>query len=209
MALLMPDLRAEAIAEARRLAETRAFERDGDAVALARSDGAWPLVTRARRNSLRRRLAGRVLLIWRVSCEDGAGRIAESQIVALLVDVEAAPRNWHRRTWIRAVLREGEASLCHYVEVRALTWRETVATVADRFASAQIRRAHAIRDRLADEPHREFQAGLFDRRAERARRAEASDSVGRRQHAHARVNAAALAARLTARPGELLLVLTP
>ncbi len=209
MALLIPDLRAEAIAEARRLAETRAFERDGDNAALARSEGAGPLITRARRNSLRRRLAGRVLLIWRVSCEDGAGRIAESQIVALLVDVEAAPCNRHHRGWIRAVLRDAEATLRDYVEARALPWRETVAAVTDGFASAQIRRAHAITERLAGAPHREFQAGLFDRRVERARRAQANDAAGRRQHAQARVTAAALAARLSSRPCELVLVLTP
>jgi hypothetical protein len=209
MALLMPDLRAEAIAEARRLAEMRTIEREGDAAALARSDGAGPLITRVRRNTLRRQLAGRILLIWRVSWEDGAGRIAESHIVALLVDVEAAPSNVHRRTWIRAMLRDADASLNHHVEASGLIWRETVATVAGRFAAAQIRRAHAITERLADEPPREYQAGLFDRRAERARRAAANDSTGRRQHARARVTAAALAARLTARPGELLLVLTP
>jgi hypothetical protein len=209
MALLMLDLRAEAIAEARRLAGTRTFERDGDAAALARSDGAGPLITRARRSTLRQGIAGGVLLIWRVTCEDGAGRIAESHIVALLVDVGAAPSSRHRRTWIRATLRDAEASLQEYVEASALIWRETVATAVERFASVQIRRAHAITERLADEPNREYQAGLFDRRAERARRAEANDSAGRRQLAHARVTAAALAARLTPRPGELLLVLTP
>jgi hypothetical protein len=209
MALMMPDLRADAIAEARRLAGTRAFQRDGDDAALARSEGVGPLITRARRNRLRRQLGKRTLLVWRVSCEDGAGRIAESRLFGLLVDIEAAPSTRRRRAWLRAVLREAEAPLRQHVEATAALWRETAAAVAGGFASAQIHRAQAIVARLADARYRETQTGLFDRRAERAGRAEADAAAERHRHAHVRLTYAALLARLSARPGELLLVLTP
>src|SRR5713226_6719207 len=130
MTLVTPDLRADAIAEARRLIEARSFQRDGDEDLLVQCENAGPLVTRARRNTLRRRLGGRILVIWRVSCEDGSGRSVESQLVALLAIVAAAPPNRRRRAWIRAVLRDLEAPLLHHVDATVSSWRETVATIA-------------------------------------------------------------------------------
>jgi hypothetical protein len=209
MALVTLDLRADATAEVRRVADARSFQHDGDEGVLAQCEGVGPLITRARRSALRRRLGGRMLLIWRVSCEDGAGRTVESQLVILLVKVAAVPSNWRQRDWIRAVVRDDEAPLLHRVDATVSLWRETVATVAGGFASARIQRERAIAARQSSKRQRAFQAGLFDRRAERARRADASDSEERDQHARARVTAALEAAHLTVRPGELLLVLTP
>src|SRR5207247_135525 len=128
---------------------------------------------------------------------------------ALLVDVEPSLSNRRRRAWIRAVLREAEMPLREHIESNALLWRETAAAVASDFRSAQIRRAQAIAEWLADQGHRQFQAGLFDRRAERARRDQATESIEIHQRAQARATAAAVAAPLTTRPAELLLVLTP
>jgi hypothetical protein len=208
MPLTTLDLRADAIAEARRLIEARAFQRDGDAGVLAQCEGMGPLITRARRSTLRRKLAGQILLIWRVRCEDGAGRSAESRLVALLVTVAARPSNRRRRAWIHAILRDAEASLLQHVDATVSPWRKTVATVTGGFVAARTHRAQAIAARLADERPRAFQAGLFDRRAERARRAHESDSARRDRQSRARLTAALEAAPLKGH-SELLLVLTP
>jgi len=209
MALMTPDLRTDAIAEARRLSGMRALQRDGDEGVLAFHDGLGPLITRARRNSLRRALAGRILLVWRASCEDGSGRRVESQLIALLVDVGPAPSSSEQRAWIHALLREAEPHMRHLVEATASTWRDAAATVSSGFTSARIQRAHAIAARLTTERRHAFQAGLFDRRAERAHCADVNDAAERHQQIRARVTDAAQAALLTARPAELLLVLTP
>jgi hypothetical protein len=208
MPLTTLDLRADAIAEARRLIEARAFQRDGDDGVLAQCEGMGPLITRARRSTLRGTLAGQILLIWRVRCEDGAGRSAESRLVALLVAAAAQPSTGPRRAWIRAILRDAEASLLQHVDAAVSPWRETVATVTGGFVSARTRRAQAIAARLSGERPRAFQAGLFDRRAERARRDHESDSARRDRHARARLAAALEAAPLQPH-SELLLVLTP
>jgi len=209
MALMTPDLRTDAIAEARRLSGTRALQRDGDEGVLAGHDGVGPLIARARRSSLRRALGGRILLVWRASCEDGSGRRIESQLVALLVDVGPAPSSSEQRAWIRALLREAEAQLRRQVEAAASTWRHAAAIVSSEFTSARIQRAHAIAARLETERRQAFQPGLFDRRAERVRSADVTDAAERRQQIRARVTDAAQAAPLAARPAELLLVLTP
>src|SRR5438874_3058561 len=122
MSLTTPDLRADAIAEARRLAGTRICHGDGDEGALAGAEVMGPLITRARRNGLRRRLGGRVVLVWRVSCEDFSGRRVESQLVTLLADVGRAPSSLDQRAWIRALVREARARLPHQVEAAASRW---------------------------------------------------------------------------------------
>ena len=60
MSLITPDLRRDAIAEARRVTGTRAFQRDGDVGVLSRIEGTGPLITRSRHNSLRQTLGRRV-----------------------------------------------------------------------------------------------------------------------------------------------------
>src|SRR5437879_367240 len=126
MSLITPDLRADAIAEARRLAGTRVFQRDGDEGVLAGAEGMGPLITQTRRNRLRRRLGGRIVLVWRVSCEDFSGRRVESQLVTLLVDVGPGPSSLDRRAWIRALVREAQARLLHEVEAAASRWLDAV-----------------------------------------------------------------------------------
>jgi hypothetical protein len=149
------------------------------------------------------------VLVWRVSCEDFSGRRVESQLITLLVDVGPAPSSLDQRAWIRVLVREAQARLLHLVEAAASRWLDAVARFSGGFTSARSRRAHAIAARLATEPRQTFQAGLFDRRAERAHDTDANHAAERHQHSRGRVTAAEQAAPLTARPAELLLVLTP
>ena len=87
MTITMVDLRAEAAAEVRRLARARAVFREGDDRALARleSDATW--IALPRRSRLKRSLGRRVCLVWRVAFEDASGRLVESRLVAVLVEI--------------------------------------------------------------------------------------------------------------------------
>jgi hypothetical protein len=209
MAIVTLDLRADAIAEARRLIAARRFHHDADEGVLTACESEGPFVARARRSSLRRQLGRRILLIWRVACEDAAGRTVESRLVALLIDLAAAPLPGQHRAWTRALLQDLEAPLLHHVETIVSRWAEAVAAVGGEFASARIARARAIAARPRGEPPHAFQGGLFDRREERARRALAIDSGELDRQACARVDAALETAPATTRSGELALVLTP
>jgi hypothetical protein len=90
------DLRAEAAAEARRVSVARSMIRNGDEQALTRleADGTW--IARSRRGPLKRSLGRRICLVWRVAFEDAAGRVVESRLVPMLVEVGRTflhPRN--------------------------------------------------------------------------------------------------------------------
>src|SRR5262249_20820236 len=98
--LATPDLRCEAENERHRIVTARSLTRleehgtsapssrresgvEPDALdrahLLLEADGAW--VCRARRSTTRAALGRRILLLWRVSCEDGLGRVVESSLV--------------------------------------------------------------------------------------------------------------------------------
>jgi len=208
MSLITPDLRTDAIAEVRRLTRARAFQRDAERV-LAGLEGTGPLVMRSRRNTVRQAVGRRVVLVWRVSCEDGSGRQVESHLIALVVDIGPTPSASDSRVWIRALLQGAKERLRQHVELAAAAWLDALSAVTSEFTSARIRRAHAIAGRLETERPQIFQAGLFDSRAERAHNAGIAGAAERHGSARARATAAEKDALLTARPPELLLVLTP
>src|SRR3954471_8595144 len=87
MAYTMVNLRADAIAEARRLARARAVIRDGDRDVLERleSDATW--IAAPRRGRLRRALGCRICLIWRATFENPSGHALESHLVPVLIEV--------------------------------------------------------------------------------------------------------------------------
>ena len=103
MTTRLAGLRAEAESEAARLAGARLLAHDGDGDALAQLDAEGPWILVARRTALRRRLEGRVLLIWRVAYEDGSGRLAESRLIAVTARPAARPAP-RTRAWRRSCL---------------------------------------------------------------------------------------------------------
>src|SRR5206468_8910492 len=60
----------------------------------ARLEAGGPRICRARSAALRAALGGRVLMLWRVACEDGCGRIAESLLIPVIVDLTGGPSRW-------------------------------------------------------------------------------------------------------------------
>ena len=195
------DLRTEAATEARRLSGARAWLRDGDrrALQLLEADGGW--IARPRRAGVRRLLGGRVCLIWRVSFADASGRPVESRLVPMLVETAAD---------LGRVLSDPacDALIRTRIEVDSAAWKEEAIRVVDLFTAMRLSREREIEERssTAEPP---TQAGLFDRRTDRARQARAAALVASQQAIFDRRRAVEDAAAIALRPAQLLLAIVP
>jgi hypothetical protein len=209
MTMTTVDLRAEAAAEAGRLARARAMVRDGDERALAQLEGdaAWILL--GGRTRLRRSLGRRLCLVWRVAIADASGRLVDSRTAAVLVEVPHIAAKPARRAWIRSLLRQADERVRVHVDAHGASWRQEAAAVAAAFASARGRRELAIAGRAVALAHAASQPGLFDRRVERRHQARAAEAgVFERAFAE-RLRAIGDPAAIVAEPARLLLVLVP
>ena len=195
------DLRTEAAAEARRLSGARAWLRDGDqrVLRLLEADGGW--IARPRQARVGRMLGGRVCLIWRVSFADSSGRPVESRLVPLLLETAAD---------LGRVLsdRACDALIRTRIEVDSGAWKEEAIRVVDLFTAMRLSREREIAERssTAGPP---AQAGLFDRRADRARQARAAALVESQQAMLDRRLAVEGAGAIAVRPAQLLLAIVP
>ena len=169
MKLEMVDLKAEAIAEARRLAGTRAMTVDGDAAVLSQAEADGPWIAFARRRRIRRALGRRLLLVWRVTLEDAGGAPVESRLVAMTLELSHPVRAHRSRQRIEAIVRELEPQCRAQIEADERGWREAVDAVLGSFTSMWTTRERAIAAAAGTAVGNPFQPGLFDRRAERAR----------------------------------------
>jgi len=206
MRMTTVDLRTDAKAEVRRLTRARALVRDGDEQALTSLEAGAAWIAMSRRPGLRRSLRGRVCLVWRVALEDTSGRLVESKLVAVLVEVQ---RGAGRRSpsWIRKVLQHADGLMRARVEGECEAWRVEVMRVANAFSSARLRREREIAAR-ADRSHLASQPGLFDRRTERSREVRASAAAESERVAVDRLRAIVASARIAPAPARLLLVLS-
>ena len=169
MTLEMVDLRGHAIAEARRLAGTRAMTVDGDAGVLTQAEADGPWIAFARRRRIRCALGRRLLLVWRVAFEDAAGAPVESRLVAMTLELSHPVRAHRSRQRIKAIVRELEPQCRAQIEADGRSWREAVDAVLGSFTSMRTTRERAIAAAAGPAARNPFQPGLFDRRAERAR----------------------------------------
>lgn len=209
MTVIRVDLRAEAAAEARRLTGARVSLRDGDEHALGQleADGPWIATTRGARR--RRALGRRVLLVWRLALEDPFGRVIESRLVPVVIELSAVPSKARRFTWIRALLRHVDADARSCIELSCGEWKEAVVRTAQAFASVRMSRERGIASRWSQPAGHAFQPGLFDRRAERARESHAAATADADRASADRRAALAQSAEIAPRPAQLLLVLVP
>ena len=216
------NLRADAEREARRLAAARAIAcnvrrsaRAGPTNIHAGPHGGvaapcGPLIARARGARRRQTLGGRLLFIWQVGCEDGSGRPAAAAIVAMLVHVTASAvdAGTRLRDLVEQIGAEPPAAIERVLAART---REVVESCRAH-ARARLERERAIAAWHAA-PARgtpvRYQAGLFDRRSERAHRERAADADEAEDVARARVLAAEAAAAAAPGRPRLLLVLVP
>ncbi len=203
------DLRAEAAAEVRRLANARALLRDGDERALVQLEGDATWIAMPRRARLRRSLGRRVCLVWRVAFEDASGRLVESRVVPVLIEVPRMPGKAERRAWIRSLLRHADGLVRARVEAECEEWRVAVTRVASAFTSARLCRQREIAGQPSTSSSVASQPGLFDRRAERSRQTHAAAVAESEQAAVERLRAINDVGTIALQPARLLLVLVP
>jgi hypothetical protein len=194
--MLRVDLAAEAAAEVERLTKTRGLAAGADGCLPDR-----PLIGIARRSAVRRALAGRVLLLWRLAYEDSVGRLVESALVAVTIELSGARVDVRHAGW-------SDASLLAVVHDRCAPWCASVQDVVSRFTATRVARERAIATTRAASTNA-FQAGLFDRRAERAHLAHAKGAAELAAQIDARMKAAESAGAISFRASELMLVLIP
>ena len=205
------DLRNEAAVEVQRLTRARAVWRNGDEQALIQLEGDAVWIVMARRTRLRRALGQRVCLLWRVAFENAAGRVVESRLVPIMIDVGRVPFDPAQRcrASVCALLRDADASVRARVDADCDDWQTAVMRVATAFASARQSRERDVNEPRSSSRHAASQPGLFDRRAERARLAHLTTAAESAQAADERLRAIAGDGAITRQPARLLLVLVP
>lgn len=211
MTLTLVDLRSEAAAEVRRVSCARSMVRDRDEHALARLEGDAPWVARSRRSRLKRSLGRRACLVWRVAFEDAAGRVVESRLVPMLIDVgrDFTESTQPRRARIRSLLCQIEGPARTRIDAECDSWRTQVAHVAGAFTTARLARERDIAGARPAGSRTAAQAGLFDRRAERDHQDRLAAIAGSEQALLDRLQAAAGGGATSLVPARLLLVLVP
>lgn len=210
MAMVVPDLRSEASAEAARLAQVRTVLRKDEARQLVLLDGGGIWLATVRRTEARRALRGRVVLVWRIVMEDAAGRLVASKIVPVAVDVAYQRRGGRSRSGLDALVAELEPATQALVDSAAADWQAAADQAACQFPSTRIARERAIASRITSSADRHaYQPGLFDRRVERERQSEAAFTATLEQVTAERLAAAEQLLPAGPRPPRLLLVLVP
>ena len=208
MTMVMADLRAESEAEACRLMWARTLTNDGDDDAAAWLEGDRPWMAVARGWRTRAALGPRAVLIWRVAFEDAAGATSESRLVPIAIELTHAGRGRLNRRSIEHLIRQLEPRIHREIDRATRPWRRAAEEAMRAFASAHAARTRAIVEQTARTRPSEFQPGLFDRRAERARDQVGTPADGTGETA-ARSAASRFSAAIARRPAQLLLLVTP
>ena len=129
-------------------------------------DAGGPRLATARHWKTRAWLSRRVLLLWKVACEDGTGGPLAWTLVPLVVavpnDVTIDRVNLNR--W----LREIDGELRRRVDEATREWRGQLTNIHHAFTQARLSRTCAMGQASDEQDAQLFQTGLFDRRAERA-----------------------------------------
>jgi len=204
------NLRPDAVAETRRLTMIRALTAGGDRVSpLFAANGPW--IARARTARRRRALDGQVLLVWQIGCADASGRTAATVIAALRVRLEVDSRDCSAPAWLRAFVDRIDSRIPDAIDGELRPLQQALVETCGAHRRARINRERAIAAGLVDSTPRvaSYQAGLFDRRSERAHRVCEDRGRDDEHEAHARVLAATSAAAVSPIPPRLILVLAP
>jgi hypothetical protein len=205
---ITPALETEAAAEATRLTWVRALVRGCDTESAMRWDDDGPWSLRARRSAMRAALGCRVVLVWKLGTEDASGRTVEARLVPVAVDVMPALRI-RNRGQIEDLLRRIDADVQALIGAATSDWRRAVELTTGAFLSARVARGHRILADLHATGPLLYQAGLFDRRAERLNRLSSAVHESLRRDEAARVAAFEREATLEVTSPRLALVLAP
>lgn len=217
MKTMVVNLRAEATREALRLTVARAVARAGRRMPVDRpvcestQDRGRPLIARVRTARRRRLLAGRMLFIWQIGSEDAAGRIVATSVVPMLLRLAPTPCGREAPRGLVDRVVEIEAHVPDAIDAELRTRQRELLEVCGADARSRLVRDRAIAARHSSSADRRagYQAGLFDRRSERAHRKRAIEMQAFDEVAQARVHAAESASTLSPSQPRLLLVLAP
>ena len=141
----------------------------------------------------------------RATCEDGFGVALESSVIPVAV---GWPSHRFNRRQLDEFLELIYPEIRARVEDAAVEWRERTARLTGAFLDVRLAREHAI-GAASDAIVSTFQAGLFDRRAERENAAQRDVASDLKDDANRRIAWIDQARRLSMPPPELLLVLAP
>jgi hypothetical protein len=204
-ALQRVDLRVEAGAEVRRLESARAMSDEAGARAVASLVATGPWAARTRLGRSRARLSSRVLVVLRIDSEDDSGRLIDVTLVPVTIALTHRARVGPDQ--LKALLRALGAELQTRAEDASRRNRDLAADVMRDLLTRRVTREKRIAQTASGPARVAIQAGLFDRRAERAAFADsraagefAADSAGR-------LRALARSGTVSLRPARLLLVL--
>ena len=199
-----PNLSDLADSEVARLRWVRSLSDEGDSLAALEAAGPW--VIRARRRRLRVRLGGQAIALLRVDYEDAGGRLVDWTLVSLSL---ALPRSGHSGRSGRAAILQAVDGLRSAADRAAGRHRTEVEAIAHRFAATLLARHERIARALRHAPVGPRQAGLFDRRAERAFHADRGANAEAAEGTAREIARADTLGAITQRPSRLLLVLVP
>jgi len=194
--MIAVDLGTAAHDEARRLTGARALVNASRPFV---ADG--PLVGIARRHRLRTGLRRRILLVYRCACEDAAGRLVHSRLVAVTMALCDHGPDLGRAPW-------RDPAVLARIDEDCRDWRVTAQRVTREVTLARRLRERAIAANDSAMPP-SFQPGLFDRRAHRAHVAHEQRAADLAEQLAVRLAGVEAAGTLTFRAPELLLVLIP
>jgi len=166
--MTMVDLKAEAAAEACRVANVRALTRTGDVDIARQLEGDRPWIVSAR-TRLRRRLHDAVLLVFRVAYEDATGAVVESYLVPVVVALKRQAGGRESRATARALVTALEHCVRPHVDVTSASWRCAAERGLRAVVVVRAARAEGIARSASGINGRAYQPGLFDRRVERQR----------------------------------------
>jgi superfamily II DNA or RNA helicase len=166
--------------EAQRIAELRRAGAVSGALPL---EGVLQMLV-SRRSRTRRALGRDVLLVWRIVAESATGAVVAQRVVPVCVH-HCAPRG-HRRAQIRSFIDGLASAVRPRIADATARWCDESADADAAFRSMRLQREQAIADCGRSTPATSYQAGLFDKRAARARAAagalesaDAADSADR------------------------------
>jgi hypothetical protein len=211
MPIATVSFRSDAAAEVHRIAQVRMRRRVDDEAQMAMFEAGGPWIARIRRAAARRAFAGRIVLVWRVALEDAGGRMVESRLVPLAVDVAPARRRGLTRAGIGMLAARLADDTEQLVEQSGAAWRQEAAGIVRRFAAVRLAREHGIAAAAAASPARPpaYQPGLFDRRTERERRSIGALAAAAQEARVDRLRGVESFAAPRPRPPQLMLVFLP
>jgi hypothetical protein len=202
------DLGPDAAAEARRLVCVRRVTCSGDDAVLQALESLGGWVSRSRHPATRCFLGLNALAFVRVEWEDGHGRVCQSMLapIAIRLDSARARMDWRA---LRDALRAHQDAVRLAIDPTVESIDHRLRAITSAITDVQLRRqrALAVADAATDDVL--WQAGLFDRRAERELSTGRVAVEGLVRERERRILSLEQANVLTRRPARLLLALLP